>query len=442
MKTKIIITLISLFALTNFMKAQNSCAVNLSLMNESARNGQFAEAYGPWKEVFEECPGENLAIYQRGASILQWKLVNAAQNGDAVAYNEYFELLMNMYDKRIEHFGTNQSSPTPRVLGMKAIDYINFKQGDELKKQAYEWLKQSVDGMNEAADLEVLRQYITLSTKIFQAEPAHAIDYINDYQKAADILTVQAGNEGTRAELAAQIKQELDDMFLRSGAANCETLDAIYAEGVKENLQNLEYLNEAMAFYRRIRCTEQEVYFMAAVAAHRIEPTAESALGCYQMSMKRNEFSKAIEYLEEATRLSTSNSDKSDYQYTIAVINQQRLNNFSRARTHAQRALEFNPSNGRAHLLIGVMYGSTRGLYDDPVLNKTVFWAAVDRLNRARQADSSVAAEADRMIRSYSQHFPTREEIFFHRELNTIGEGGGFTVGGWINERTTVRAAQ
>jgi tetratricopeptide (TPR) repeat protein len=442
MKMKIIVVAFGLFAMTQLVKAQSQCAINLSLMNESARNGQFAEAFGPWKSVFEECPDESLAIYTQGVRILRWKLADAAEKGDMVAYQEFFELLMKMYDKRIEFFGTNAATPTARILGMKALDYANFVQGDELKKQAYEWLKQSVEGMGDAADLEILRQYILLSGEIYKADPAHAETYIDDYLKAAGILERQAANpENANAEAAAQIKQQLDIAFIQSGVANCEILDGIYAAEVEANLDNLDVLNRIITFYNRVGCNEQEVYFRAALAAHRIQPTVESAFGSARMSLRRNEWQNAINFLNEATELSTDNNEKANYQLTVAALYFQRLNNFARARTHAERALSFNPSLGGAHMLIGSLYASAKNLYGDPVLDKTVYWVAVDRFNRARQVDSSVTDEANRFIRMYSPHFPTREEIFFHPELNQIGEGGNFTVGGWINERTTVRAA-
>ena len=445
MKPKITVILLSLFTLANFAKAQTSCEINLSLMNESARNEQFAEAFGPWKAVFEECPGESLAIYQRGVDILRWKLANAAERGDMEAYNEYFDLLLKVFDKRIEHFGTHASFPAPRVLGMKALEYIRFAQGDELRRRAYEWLKQSIEGMGDATDLAILQQFVVLSNRMFQADSEYVGTFIDDYLKATDILTRQANNTANEriATAASQIRQELEAMFIQSGAANCEVLDNIYAEAVNENLDNLDFLNQVMAFYRRIGCTEQEVFFTAAAAAHRIQPTVASAFGGAQRAVRRNEFARAIEYFEEATRLSTDNEERSNFQFAIALIQYSNFNNFNRARASALRALEFNPSSGRAHILIARMYASTKNLTDDPVLNKTVYWAAVDRFQRARQVDNSpeVVAEANNMIRSFSQHFPTREEIFFHPTLNAIGEGGTFTVGGWINERTTVRAA-
>jgi hypothetical protein len=73
-------------------------------------------------------------------------------------------------------------------------------------------------------------------------------------------------------------------------------------------------------------------------------------------------------------------------------------------------------------------------VFDDPVLRKTVFWVAVDKFVKAKQVDSSCADEANELIRRYSPHFPSKDDMFFKPELN---EGKSFFVGGWIGESTT-----
>jgi len=442
MKMRSTLILLGLLAFVNVATAQvpEQCQINLSLMNESAKNRQYADAYAPWKAVFDECPGSNRAIYTRGREILQWKLSVEAQKKDMAAYKETFDLLMKMYDSRIQHFGSDPRYPTAWILGLKGLDYATYAQGDDLKKPAYEWLEQSIDGMGEKAELEVMRQFAMLSSEIYKADAEHASKFIDDYLKVSPLLEEQANDpDNKNAEISAQIKQGLDHVFIQSGAADCTTLDNIYTEKVKENLTDLDYLNKVMSFYRRVGCTEQEIYFTAASAAHAIQPTAESANGVAQMAYRKGEFAKAIEYYDEATQLEADNTEKAEYQYKIAQIYYSELNNYPRSRQHALKSLEHNPRNGKAHFLIGIMYASSRKVFDDPVLDKTVYLVAVDKFIRAKQADSSLTEDADKMIRTYSTYFPTKEEVFFSKDLN---EGESFTVEGWINERTTVRVAK
>ncbi len=412
------------------------CLVNISLFNESAKNKQYADALTPWRAAYKECPGANRAIYARGREILQWQL---SQVKDEAAYKSAFDELMGMYDNRIKYFGKDERYPTPWILGLKGLDYIAYVKGDDLKKTAYSWLEKSVDGMGENSELEVIRQFMVLSDAIYKAEPTHAEKYITDFLKVNSILEKQASNpEQKNAEVSAQMKQGLEALFAQSGAADCKTLDGIYQNAIKANLTNLDYLNNVISFYKRVRCTESEVYFAAAVAAHKIQPTAESANGCAEMSYKKREFSKAIAFYEEATKLATDKMDKADYQYKIAQIFYLELDNFSRAREFARNSLEFNPNNGSPYILIGIMYAKSRGIYDDPVLAKTIYWVAVDKFVRAKQVDSSPKniEDADKLIRTYSAYFPSKDDIFFQPDLQA---GKSFFVGGWIGESTICR---
>ena len=309
-----------------------------------------------------------------------------------------------------------------------------------MKKDAYKWLEESINGLGKKAELTVLSNFVVLSANIYKAEPEHASKFVEDYLKSTALIEqkILANPTSKSSASAAKIKESLDMIFVQSGAAECSTLDSMYADEVKNNLQNLDYLKKVISFYRSVGCNESDIYFTAAEAAHKMEPTAASANANAEMAYLKKDYNTAIQYYDEATSLETDNLQKAEYQYKISQIYYSDLSNFVRARQYALKSLELNPNNGKAYLLIGLMYANSKGIYDDPVKSKTVYWVAVDKFNRAKQADPSLSEDANRLIRTYSAYFPTKEEIFFDKDLN---EGKSFTVGGWIGETTTVRIA-
>lgn len=410
------------------------CLVNLSLFNESAKNKQYADAVNSWNQVFDNCPNANRAVYVHGRNILHWQL---SQAKDDATYQKYFDRLMFMFDQRMKYFGDDQRYPTPWIKGLKALDYVVYAKNDELKRPAYQWMEESIDGLGTNAEIEVIRQFVVLSDKIYATDKNHGEKYIADYLKANEILEgIISSAEGTNAELAAQYKNGLDIVFAQSGAADCTTLENLYKDKIGQNSNDLAYLNKIISFFRRVRCVDSKVYFDAAVMAHKIQPSAESANALAGMSFNQEKYQQAINYYEEATRLSDVNADKADYQYTIAQIYYSKLGNYPRTKTHALNSLEFNSSNGKAHMIIGLAYAGAKGIFDDPVLSKTVYWVAVDRLVRAKQVDPSLAEDVDKLIATYSRHFPSKEDIFFKPELQ---DGKSFYVGGWIGESTICR---
>lgn len=410
------------------------CLTNLSLFNESAKNKQYADALAPWNQVFENCPGANKAIYSQGRYIVQWELT---QQKDDASYKKVFDKLMLMYDKRMKYFGDDPKYPAAWVKSIKALDYIVYVKNDELKKTAYQWLEESINELGTNSEIEALRQFVVLSDKIYAADQTQGEKYIADYLKVNEILeAISKETDNKNAELAAQYKNGLDIVFAQSGAADCLTLENLYREKIKENSTDLAYLNKVISFFRRVKCTESKVYFDAAVSAHKIQPSAESASALASMSFNKESYQQAINYYEEATRLSDVNEDKANYQYLIAQIYYSKMGNYPRTKTHALNSLEFNPSNGSAYMIIGLAYAGAKGIYDDPVLAKTVFWAAVDKFYKAKQVDPSLAGDVDKLISTYSRYFPSKEDIFFKPEL---GDGKPFYVGGWIGESTTCR---
>ena len=155
------------------------CLVNISLFTESVKNKQFADAIEPWQTAYAECPGASLAIYQQGVKILEWQLT---QTKDPKEIAVLRDRLMELYDNRIKHFGTNKKYPTSWILGEKAVDYIKYSPEDQLKENAYQWLETSIKERKEASSFAVLQNFVLLSMNIYKARPETAEKFIADHK--------------------------------------------------------------------------------------------------------------------------------------------------------------------------------------------------------------------------------------------------------------------
>lgn len=110
--------------------------------------------------------------------------------------------------------------------------------------------------------------------------------------------------------------------------------------------------------------------------------------------------------------------------------------NFARSRQAAYDALEFNPNNGAAYILIGQLYASSaQNIFPETEKRGLVFCAAVDKMQRAKSVDPSVTSEANRYINQYSGYFMDTETAF----MMGIKAGESVFIPGWIGESTTVR---
>ena len=151
--------------------------------------------------------------------------------------------------------------------------------------------------------------------------------------------------------------------------------------------------------------------------------------------MKNKDYSAALKYYEQAAELEQDKSKSSDYMMTLAqILFSQR--NYSQARQSAYDALKFNPNNGSAYILVAQMYASSaEGVFSESEKRGLVFGAAVDKLQKAKSIDSSVTAEANRLIAQYSKYYMDKETAF----MMGLKEGESVAIPGWIGENTTIR---
>lgn len=426
---------------TQFGSGEDSvrCITNISLFVPYAKAGNFKDAYEFWKIVYNECPAATKDIYLYGVRIVGWQIANEK---DPAKKKALVDDLMAVYDKRTKYFGNDPKYGKDWIVARKVQDFYGQMGENADYNKGYAWLKEVVDEKGADTEALALSLFAFSSMKKMFSDPNFKEQYINDYLTAsngldAQMKAAQAANNQKEADAVASYKKGADEGFANSGAADCETLQNMYAANVEKNKDNLAYLKEVISLLRRVRCQEIDVYFAASSYAYKQEPSAEAAIGMAKQAVKAKDYDTAIKYFEEATNMETDNNAKADNYYMIALLSFEQ-NAYSKARQYCQKAIEMNPNYGAAYLLIGKMYASTaKSVYpDDGVMTRAVYYAALDKFEKAKQVDPSVAEEANTLINSYRAHLPSTEEIFMHPDLD---KGKSVTIGGWIGERTTVR---
>lgn len=107
----------------------------------------------------------------------------------------------------------------------------------------------------------------------------------------------------------------------------------------------------------------------------------------------------------------------------------------SQARSYCQKAISFNENYGAPYILIANLYAMSPNWSDESALNKCTYFAVIDKLQRAKAVDPSVAEEANKLIGTYSGHTPQAKDLF----MLGYKQGDRITIGGWIGETTTIR---
>ena len=412
------------------------CIQNLSLYQTYAKQGDYATALEFWTIAYTECPAASINLYIEGAKIRTWQL---KREKDPAKKMEYFNALMQVYDQRIQYFGDYVRAPRPFVYGRKAVDYFTLHPDGENsdKKPAYEWLTICINECSVRQFNAAYAPYFILASKAMLENPEHKTQFINDYLKVMDVMDQKIALAKTDAEKEklAAYESDINDVFVSSGVADCTTLQEIFAADLEANKTNLEWLNKVVDLFKRVKCTDTEVYFAASQYSHQLNPTPESAEGCAYMCIKKEEYSKAAEYLNEAIAMTDDNNKKSEYEF-LAATALFAGKQYAEARKHALAAASYKEGYAEPYIMIAKMYANSVDQFDDQVIRRLVYCAAVDKLEKAKSIDPAVAEECNDLIAKYKEQYPRSEDVFMNPNVD---EGKPYTLGGWINERTIVR---
>lgn len=419
---------------------ENPCNTNSSISHEAVRAGNFKDAYEPWKAVMKDCPTLRYYTYTDGFEILKFML--SQTNKGTPEYKAYFDELMGVHDQLMQYTPELQKKAkgirsVARSKGMKALDYIQLAPAPDMNV-VYTWLKESVSEEKEDTPSAILFYFLQASHDKLKADPNHNETFIQDYLNStqwADEAITKATKESTKKSYST-IKDNLVALFINSGAADCESLQAIYAPKVEANKTDLAYLQKVIDIMRMMKCTESEAYFQASFYSYQIQPTAEAAAGVAAMSFKKGDYNATVKFFDEAIDLEDENMKKADLAYRAATV-LAHVKKISQARNYAQKAISFNPNDGKPYILIATLYASSPNWSDESALNKCTYFLVVDKLSRAKAVDSSeeVVNEANRLIRTYSQYTPAPSDLF----MLGYKVGDRVTIGGWIGESTTIR---
>ena len=417
------------------LEVTEECIVNTSLFTEYAKVKNYADALDPWQKVYDECPTASKNIYIQGVSIINWQIEKTT---DAVEREALVDKLMKLFDDRIKYYGNDPKVPAAKLLAQKAYYHSVYRPND--KATIYPWLKEAISALQTNAEPSYLQQFAFTSHDLYKADNTLAEQFINDYTLANTILSENSTNEALKdMETYLAVKQGVDVLFAASGVADCEKMNTIFLPNIENNSDNADYLKSTLRLFKALRCNESEAYFKASEYSHRITPSAESAAGMGGMCFGKQDYDNALKYFQEAAAMSETDEDIADNQFRMALC-YFRLNQYTKAREYCKLSLAQKPNQGEPYILLGTMYASAKGIFDDPTLAKSVYWVAVDQFIKARNAaadNAQIVEQANKLIHTFSVYFPATEEIFMHPE---ISEGKTFYVGGWVNETTTARA--
>jgi len=423
-------------------KDSATCIRNLSLYQEyfkqwkssSYKSDAVNDALTSWRAVFLNCPKASQNMYLDGLKIMNYKYRKAEDDQKAA----YVDTIVMIYLQRIENFPTKKGKPQRgAILGRLGVDL--YQKAPKRCHEAYGYLKESVALEQDNASVSSIVFYFRATIKMVKRGKAEETLIVDTYDELMTLIESNIEKNADNQKKLAQwenAKGNVEKTF--EPYATCDVLVGIYDKKFAETPEDIELLNKITKILKKKKCTSSPLFFAATEKLYQLEPTPKAAMLMGKMLIEKEDYTGAAAYMEEAVEMIESDQEKSEILADLGRI-YYKLNQYSKARTYARKAIALNPADGMSYILIGDMYAASASKCGSNELTKlAAYWAAVDKYYQAKRADSEVAEMAAKRVSTYSKHFPTLETIFFH----DLKEGETYKVECWINETTKVRAAK
>lgn len=411
---------------TQEQRHQNVLKFNYFKDAYDAKNYDLALSYLP--DLLRDAPKAMVSLYSMAGNIYKVKIQQSRSMPDK---NAYIDTLMSIYDARITYFGDHARYGRSYTLIQKAKDYLNFRPTDREGMKAV--FNEAIDANSNNLDAEVLNLvnvYFKELTDDYQQEAIDPEEYLAYYDKFSGLLGRATG------PAADEARTTFDALFVQSKAGDCETLERIFKGRLAETPDDIDVVIKAFSQLRSLNCNSP-FFFEVAEKYYSMEPSSGTAMLLAKAYEANGNTRKGMEFLRKAVDQETDPIAKANLCVEISGM-ELAANNGRGAAEFARQAMNYNPQNGYAYMFLAQSYALGASSCEE-FDRQTVYWLAVDELQKARRIFTSGSDElrtVNELISTFTSSFPSTEELFFRG----MKSGNSYDVRcGWVTGRTTVK---
>lgn len=399
------------------------CLTQLAMYRELAARSRWEEARVPWQIVYRGCGPQRPNFYIDGGNIYRHLVVNGT---DSLLREQRLDTLLSLYEHRIARFSDSGS-----VNARLGLDLINLRPSE--KRRAYGHLVRSVSSLQQESTPAVLLAMLNTSIALNREGITDTAEVMHVYLRVQDLLSLALSAEDSISEPPAEAIVLADRSLL--SWADCEALGRYFRDEVAG--ADTARLRTMTRLFSALQCYDLDVFQAATLRLHQLNPGPQSALLLGYSAFNHKDYNTALSYFTQAAGEYTDVRQKSAC-YVAAGRTCEAMQNFRAANDMAEKAIKAQPSNGRAYMLKGDVYraAATTCGQNEEITEAAVYWVAADQYLMAAQYDAGLKDEANGKLNLCRQHFPSTNLLFFHH----LNPGDTYTVGCWIQQKTTVRA--
>lgn len=417
------------------------CTIKYNLFKGDFQSKKFDDAYVNWLFLMEKCPDLSVNIYKFGSTLAQdvkkdpilakkvyeQRLKYFPNDNPAKVHSDYADYLAtNILASNNEIFEILQQAYKISPRDMSVVNIYKYFQGvtDKYKdtdpQKVFDTYDDVLESIGDKLDdyTNKINEITKDSTRVLDAKEKRSL---NIYR--------------TNSEALGQIEGGLDNMI--SEIATCERLIPLYQKEFETYKNDPIWLRRAVSRLFNKGCQEDPMFETLAKAYAESTPSSDSYSFYAGILEKNGDNSGAAAMRKKAFDLETDPLKKAKYKLNFAEQARQR-GQLANARALAREALTYNPSYGKAYLLIARLYqASVNECGNNEFEKRMVYAAALRQAQKAASVDQSISSVAAKYIASYRGNLPDKKTIFTYG----ANEGSSYTIKCWINETVTIESS-
>ena len=401
------------------------CIKYLSYYKEYYKQKNYDDALPNWRKAFKLCPpSANQTMLIDGTTLIRQLI--SKNKANSVYKDALVDTLMTIHDLRAQYFPKYAET----AMNNKGLDMINYMQDEP--KAVYEGLKAIISENKENSRPQFFLFLFNAACSLYDSGVLTSEEVLDDFGTAMSYMDKMPSNE-----INDKIRTDIENLLATSEVASCDNLIALFQPRFEATPDDLALVTNIVKLLGSTEgCTDNDLFFNAANKMHELDPSSSSAYFLYKLYAGRNDVENSVKYMEEAIAAEdTDAAQDAQYYFELATFCYKNNSN-AKAFETAMKSAELDSSiAGKCYMLIGSIWGS-QVCSGNEIEKRAPYWVAVDYLVKAKNADPSLAEEADKLIAQYSQYYPQTAEAFMYN----YNKGDSYTVScGGMRAVTTVR---
>jgi tetratricopeptide (TPR) repeat protein len=417
--------------------ALRECTIKYNLFKGDFQSKKYEDAYINWIYLMDNCEDLSINIYKYGSDLVQdirkdpvlakrvyeQRLKYYPNESPAKVHSDYATYLADnnlASDKEVFVILEKAYEISPQDMGVRNIykyfQGVTDKYKDENPQRVFDTYDDVVESVGEKLDGYAKRiNELSDSTRVLDSKEKRLLQA---YQTNSTALgTIEGGLDAIISEIAT-----------------CERLVPLYKRDFEANKGNSIWLRRAVSRMFSKECQDEPMFETLAKAYAEATPSPDSYSFYAGILEKNGDASGAVAMRKKAFDLETDPIKKSRYKLKFAETARNR-GQLSEARSLAREAIRYNPSSGRAYLLIARLYqSSVNNCGSGEFEKRMVYAAALRQAQIAESVDPSMSSVARKYVDNYRANLPSKKVIF----TAGVTPGSSYTIKCWIGETVNV----